>query len=202
MTQCFCEYVLCDVRVLCSVSVSGAFLLYSQKKLAKLKETEQTPEANVNGRNAAVLQVLMHRSDDQSATLCLCLCLEHRVTFTVLPPQLLQQWQSLDEAGTSKYRKKSSRCPEPSLSSLRPDVCFGSVSENFHSITEKYLDSRDGASQETLDTDRYPTLESSHGQKTQLKSTYYDSYWDFVILENLSVENNIRKLPQLVFDLS
>uniref|UniRef100_A0A4W6FYY2 DNA-directed RNA polymerase subunit n=1 Tax=Lates calcarifer TaxID=8187 RepID=A0A4W6FYY2_LATCA len=85
----------------------GAFLLFSQKKSAKLKQTEQTtePGSAVCGRSAAVLQ----------------------------------QWHSLDEASRSKYSRKSSRCPEPSLGLFRPDVCFGSVSENFHDITEKYL---------------------------------------------------------------
>uniref|UniRef100_A0A671WNV0 DNA-directed RNA polymerase subunit n=1 Tax=Sparus aurata TaxID=8175 RepID=A0A671WNV0_SPAAU len=54
--------------------------------------------------------------------------------------QVIQQWHSLDESSRSKYSKKSLRCPEPSLSLFRPDVCFGSVSENFHSITDKYLE--------------------------------------------------------------
>uniref|UniRef100_A0A4W6DTX0 DNA-directed RNA polymerase n=1 Tax=Lates calcarifer TaxID=8187 RepID=A0A4W6DTX0_LATCA len=78
----------------------GAFLLFSQKKSAKLKQTEQTTEPG---------------------------------------SALTQQWHSLDEASRSKYSRKSSRCPEPSLGLFRPDVCFGSVSENFHDITEKYL---------------------------------------------------------------
>uniref|UniRef100_A0A8D0D500 DNA-directed RNA polymerase subunit n=1 Tax=Sander lucioperca TaxID=283035 RepID=A0A8D0D500_SANLU len=45
------------------------------------------------------------------------------------------------------------RCPEPSLGMFRPDVCFGSVSENFHSITEKYLENEGRMSQDSLDTD-------------------------------------------------
>uniref|UniRef100_A0A3B4YLU2 DNA-directed RNA polymerase subunit n=1 Tax=Seriola lalandi dorsalis TaxID=1841481 RepID=A0A3B4YLU2_SERLL len=97
----------------------GAFLLFSQKKLAKLKQTEQTTQSDVNGRNAVMLQVA-------------------------------QQWHSLDEASRSKYSRKSSRCPEPSLGSFRPDVCFGSVSENFHDITEKYLQNRGSTSKDTL----------------------------------------------------
>ncbi|XP_030595949.1 DNA-directed RNA polymerase I subunit RPA1 isoform X2 [Archocentrus centrarchus] len=97
----------------------GAFLLYSQKKLAKLKQTEGLDP--VSGRNPAVLQ-------------------------------LVQQWHSLDEASRSKYSRKSSRCPEPSLGLFRPDVSFGSVSENFHDLTEKYLHSRDTVSQDRLDT--------------------------------------------------
>uniref|UniRef100_A0AAQ5XSK8 DNA-directed RNA polymerase subunit n=1 Tax=Amphiprion ocellaris TaxID=80972 RepID=A0AAQ5XSK8_AMPOC len=84
----------------------GAFLLFSQKKLAKLKQTEQEAPPG-STRDPAVLQ-------------------------------LLQQWHDLDEASRSKYNRKSSRCPEPSLGLFRPDVCFGSVSENFHDITEKY----------------------------------------------------------------
>uniref|UniRef100_I3KFX5 DNA-directed RNA polymerase subunit n=1 Tax=Oreochromis niloticus TaxID=8128 RepID=I3KFX5_ORENI len=98
---------------------SGAFLLFSQKKLAKLKQTDEAESDS--GRN----------------------------------PALVQQWHTLDEASRSKYCRKSSRCPEPSLGLFRPDVCFGSVSENFHGITEKYLQSRDTVSQDRLDTHRY-----------------------------------------------
>uniref|UniRef100_A0A3B4EPZ8 DNA-directed RNA polymerase subunit n=1 Tax=Pundamilia nyererei TaxID=303518 RepID=A0A3B4EPZ8_9CICH len=101
---------------------SGAFLLFSQKKLGKLKKTDEV-EADC-GRNPAVLQ-------------------------------LVQQWHTLDEASRSKYCRKSSCCPEPSLGLFRPDVCFGSISENFHGITEKYLQSRDTANQDRLDTHRY-----------------------------------------------
>uniref|UniRef100_A0A673C941 DNA-directed RNA polymerase subunit n=1 Tax=Sphaeramia orbicularis TaxID=375764 RepID=A0A673C941_9TELE len=89
----------------------GAFLLFSQKKMAKLKETISGTGESVNGRNAPTLQ-------------------------------LLEQWNSLDETSKLKYGRKSSRCPEPSLGLFRPDISFGSVSESFHSITEKYLFSR------------------------------------------------------------
>ncbi|XP_062281970.1 DNA-directed RNA polymerase I subunit RPA1 [Scomber scombrus] len=89
----------------------GAFLSFSQKKLAKLKPTAEPDAAKL---------------------------------------QLIEQWHSLDEASRSKYSKKSSRCPEPSLGLLRPDVCFGSVSENFYNITEKYLQSR--TDEDSLDT--------------------------------------------------
>ncbi|XP_074503841.1 DNA-directed RNA polymerase I subunit RPA1 [Sebastes fasciatus] len=102
----------------------GAFLLFSQKKLAKLKQTEQTStetEPDAYGRNAAI-------------------------------EELLQQWHSLDESSRSRYNRKSSRCPEPSLGLLRPDVCFGSVSENFHNITEKYLENEGRRSQDSVDT--------------------------------------------------
>uniref|UniRef100_A0A3Q2XD14 DNA-directed RNA polymerase subunit n=1 Tax=Hippocampus comes TaxID=109280 RepID=A0A3Q2XD14_HIPCM len=85
----------------------GAFLLFSQKKMAKLKRTEQGAIQNVCGRD------------------------------------LIEQWRALDEAGQSKYTRKSSRCPEPCLSVFRPDLSFGSVSESFHDITEKYLQNRD-----------------------------------------------------------
>ncbi|XP_034078691.1 LOW QUALITY PROTEIN: DNA-directed RNA polymerase I subunit RPA1 [Gymnodraco acuticeps] len=99
----------------------GAFLLYSQKKLAHLEQTEQGGEPDVCGRKASILQ-------------------------------LIQQWQALDDSSRSKYSRKSSRCPEPSLGQLRPDVCFGSVSENFHSITEKYLQSEGRRKQDSIDT--------------------------------------------------
>ncbi|XP_047441523.1 DNA-directed RNA polymerase I subunit RPA1 isoform X2 [Mugil cephalus] len=91
---------------------TGAFLLFSQKKLAKLKQSE--PE-----RGTEILK---------------------------------EQWHSLDGAGRSKYSKKASRCPEPSLGLFRPDVCFGSVSENFHGITEKYLEGRGSESEDGVDT--------------------------------------------------
>uniref|UniRef100_A0A673CJ67 DNA-directed RNA polymerase subunit n=1 Tax=Sphaeramia orbicularis TaxID=375764 RepID=A0A673CJ67_9TELE len=100
----------------------GAFLLFSQKKMAKLKETISGTGESVNGRNAPTLQ-------------------------------LLEQWNSLDETSKLKYGRKSSRCPEPSLGLFRPDISFGSVSESFHSITEKYLQSRNNMSQDSLDSD-------------------------------------------------
>ncbi|KAM7000703.1 DNA-directed RNA polymerase I subunit RPA1 isoform 2-T2 [Tautogolabrus adspersus] len=98
----------------------GAFLLFSQKKLAKVKQTQPTEESDVMGRNATT-------------------------------QQLIQQWNSLDESSKTKYSRRTSRCPEPSLGVLRPDVSFGSVSENFHSITDKYMQNRDGARQDSLD---------------------------------------------------
>uniref|UniRef100_A0A8C4FG15 DNA-directed RNA polymerase subunit n=1 Tax=Dicentrarchus labrax TaxID=13489 RepID=A0A8C4FG15_DICLA len=76
---------------------------------------------------------------------------DRTVTVTLLPLQLIRQWHSLDESSRLKYSRKSSRCPEPSLGLLRPDVCFGSVSENFHSITDKYLQNRSGPSEPSLD---------------------------------------------------
>ncbi|KAM9375680.1 DNA-directed RNA polymerase I subunit RPA1 [Pholidichthys leucotaenia] len=97
----------------------GAFLLFSQKKLAKLKKMERGIDP-VSNRACAVLQ-------------------------------LVQQWHTLDEASRSKYNRKSSRCPEPSVSLFRPDICFGSVSENFYNITENYLQHRNGASQDNVD---------------------------------------------------
>lgn len=81
----------------------------------------------------------------------------------LFPSQLVQQWHSLDEAGRSRYSRKSSRCPEPSLGLLRPDINFGSVSENFHDLTEKYLQSRDTVSQDRLDSNRYSMC--SNGRK-------------------------------------
>lgn len=50
--MCVCVYVF--------YSVLGAFLLFSQKKLAKLQQSEHTTQENVDGRNAAVLQVIIH----------------------------------------------------------------------------------------------------------------------------------------------
>uniref|UniRef100_A0A1A8BJ34 DNA-directed RNA polymerase subunit n=1 Tax=Nothobranchius kadleci TaxID=1051664 RepID=A0A1A8BJ34_NOTKA len=84
---------------------TGAFLLFSQKKLSKLREGTET---------ASAVQ------------------------------QLVKKWQSLEDGGRAKYIKRSCRCPDPSLGLFRPDVCFGSISENFHDITEKYLESRSG----------------------------------------------------------
>lgn len=70
-------------------------------------------------------------------------------------PQVLQQWHSLDESSRSKYIRKSSRCPEPTLSLFRPDVCFGSVSENFRHITDKYLEGRGSLREDSLDAHRF-----------------------------------------------
>ncbi|XP_066505483.1 DNA-directed RNA polymerase I subunit RPA1 [Hoplias malabaricus] len=88
---------------------SGAFLLFSQKKLGKIKsEMEGLSEDYVNGRNAATLQ-------------------------------LMEKWRTMEDGGRKKYVKKCSHCPDPCLAIFRPDICFGSVSETFDSITENYL---------------------------------------------------------------
>ncbi|KAM4586026.1 LOW QUALITY PROTEIN: DNA-directed RNA polymerase I subunit RPA1 [Fundulus diaphanus] len=98
----------------------GAFLMFSQKKLAKLREAMRVTEPLAN-QDPAVLQ-------------------------------LVKDWHSLDEASRAKYRKRSSRCPEPSLGLFRPDVCFGSVSENFYDITEKYLENKSGTTEGGMET--------------------------------------------------
>uniref|UniRef100_A0A8C2Z3L7 DNA-directed RNA polymerase subunit n=1 Tax=Cyclopterus lumpus TaxID=8103 RepID=A0A8C2Z3L7_CYCLU len=65
---------------------------------------------------------------------------------------LMEMWRTLDGPSRSKYSRKASRCPGPSLGLLKPDVCFGSVSETFHSITEKYLQNEGGRSRDAVDT--------------------------------------------------
>ncbi|KAM6924020.1 DNA-directed RNA polymerase I subunit RPA1 [Xenentodon cancila] len=97
----------------------GAFLLFSQKKLAKLKKGTQVTEPISN--TDPVIQ------------------------------KLIKKWHSLDEASRAKYMRKSSRCPEPTLAIFRPDICFGSVSEKFHDITEKYLHNRPCLCQDNVD---------------------------------------------------
>ncbi|XP_062332122.1 DNA-directed RNA polymerase I subunit RPA1 [Osmerus eperlanus] len=109
----------------------GAFLLFSQKKLAKLKAQLQGSSLT-NGRGNATLQ-------------------------------LVDRWRELDPASLSKYSRKTSHCPEPCLSCLRPDLAFGSVSETFHTIVENYLQevtSRQeaGPRSQHLDTDRLRQL--------------------------------------------
>ncbi|XP_014822463.1 PREDICTED: DNA-directed RNA polymerase I subunit RPA1 [Poecilia mexicana] len=105
---------------------TGAFLLFSQKKLAKLREAMPSTEP-LPAQDPAVLQ-------------------------------LVKDWHSLDEAGRAKYARRSSRCPEPTLGLFRPDVCFGSVSENFHDITEKYLQNRGNATEDDMETQRLRQL--------------------------------------------
>ncbi|XP_023184312.1 DNA-directed RNA polymerase I subunit RPA1 [Xiphophorus maculatus] len=104
----------------------GAFLLFSQKKLAKLREAMPSTEP-LPAQDPAVLQ-------------------------------LVKDWHSLGEAGRAKYTRRSSRCPEPTLGLFRPDVCFGSVSENFHDITEKYLQNRGNATEDGMETQRLRQL--------------------------------------------
>lgn len=45
-----------DIQYVYSLCVSGAFLLFSQKKIAKLKQTE----SDVHIRDAVIMQVFMH----------------------------------------------------------------------------------------------------------------------------------------------
>ncbi|KAI4894429.1 hypothetical protein NFI96_010484 [Prochilodus magdalenae] len=87
----------------------GAFLLFSLKKLGKMKAgAEGISEDQVNGRRAVALQ-------------------------------LMESWRDMDDAHKMKYLKKTSRCPDPCLAIFRPDICFGSVSETFDSIIGNYL---------------------------------------------------------------
>ncbi|XP_011616408.1 DNA-directed RNA polymerase I subunit RPA1 [Takifugu rubripes] len=99
----------------------GAFLLFSKKMLPKVKQRSQSAEADSVNGRSAVVQ------------------------------QILQQWYSLEECSRSKYSRKTAACPEPTLSLFRPDVCFGSVSETFHSITDRYLQERGQPREDVLD---------------------------------------------------
>uniref|UniRef100_A0A8C5CUM9 DNA-directed RNA polymerase subunit n=1 Tax=Gadus morhua TaxID=8049 RepID=A0A8C5CUM9_GADMO len=93
---------------------NGGFLLFSQKKLAKQRQSEGGQGSQICGREAATIQ-------------------------------LMERWRSLEAGNQLKYRRKSSRCPEPSLGTFRPDLCFGAVSESFHEVMEKYIQSRDSS---------------------------------------------------------
>ncbi|XP_067838456.1 DNA-directed RNA polymerase I subunit RPA1 [Heptranchias perlo] len=58
--------------------------------------------------------------------------------------QLLEIWYSLDEKSKYKYLKKAAHCPDPCFSVFRPDIYFGSVSENFSDIVDKYFIDQEG----------------------------------------------------------
>ncbi|KAG7461546.1 hypothetical protein MATL_G00192190 [Megalops atlanticus] len=109
----------------------GAFLLFSQKKLAKLQAQGEHQEL-AGGRDRATLE-------------------------------LVERWHLVDEANRSKYMRKTSRCPDPCLALLRPDIFFGSVSETFDSIMESYLSERQtrpdtGGVSQNPETDRLRAL--------------------------------------------
>lgn len=140
------------------LSVAGAFLLFSQKKMAKLKQTSHSVETDAHGRRADVKQVVTCEKQLkwrllQCQNLSIFRSRAQRCAVSSL--QVVDQWLCLDQSSRSKYLKKVSRCPEPCLSVLRPDVSFGSVSETFNQLTEQYLQNRSGSSQDILDTDRY-----------------------------------------------
>ncbi|XP_051865519.1 DNA-directed RNA polymerase I subunit RPA1 [Pristis pectinata] len=85
----------------------GAFLLFSQKKLDRIKEAN--PEGEMINTREPVTQ------------------------------RLQELWESLDAKSKNKYLKKTTRCPDPCISVYRPDIYFGSVSEDFNDIVDKYL---------------------------------------------------------------
>ncbi|XP_078079617.1 DNA-directed RNA polymerase I subunit RPA1 isoform X2 [Mustelus asterias] len=58
--------------------------------------------------------------------------------------QLLEIWKSLDEKSKFKYLKKAAHCPDPCFSVYRPDIYFGSVSENFSDNVDKYFTDQEG----------------------------------------------------------
>ncbi|XP_069779752.1 DNA-directed RNA polymerase I subunit RPA1 isoform X2 [Narcine bancroftii] len=96
----------------------GAFLLFSQKKLGKIKGVNPEGEV-INYREPAT-------------------------------QQLQELWGAMEEKSKNKYLKKSARCPDPCISVYRPDIYFGSVSEDFSDVVDKYL-----AEQEHNDARRY-----------------------------------------------
>lgn len=53
--------------------------------------------------------------------------------------RLQELWESLDARSKNKYLKKAAHCPDPCNSVYRPDMYFGSVSEDFNDIVHKYL---------------------------------------------------------------
>lgn len=69
-------------------------------------------------------------------------------------PQMMETWSSLEESSRHKYSRRTCPCPEPTLGSFRPDVCFGSVSETFHGITRRYLQDRGQQREDRLDAHR------------------------------------------------
>lgn len=83
--------------------------------------------------------------------------------------QILQQWYSLEESSRSKCSRKTAACPEPTLSLFRPDVCFGSVSETFHSIADRYLQERGQQRKDVLDARRCSSL-LPHGSAVSMNS--------------------------------
>ena len=101
--------------------------------------------------------------------------------WTLLTQQLVQQWYSLDKVSRSKYSRRSSRCPEPSLGLFRPDVCFGSVSENFQDITEKFLQNRGMTSQGTVDTHRYQMSEFKYNMSVSWEKFRINHHWNYLI---------------------
>lgn len=132
-------------------SASGAFLLFSKKMWPKVKQgTQSADAAGVNGRSAAVQQVSYMQQQ----------LLTELLSFPELERscQILQQWYSLEERSRSKYSRKTSACPEPTLGLFRPDVCFGSVSETFHRIAGRYLQERGRQREDLLDAHRCSLL--------------------------------------------
>lgn len=136
-----CAFVKSHIYLFCSES--GPFLLFSKKMLSKLQQENQSSEPLVHGR-AAVVHHVSYRQQH----------LFIQFSSNVHNSQLLQQWNSLEDSSRKKYIRKASPCPEPTLSLFRPDVCFGSVSETFHCIADKYLQDRGQQREDRLDAHR------------------------------------------------
>ncbi|ELV10798.1 DNA-directed RNA polymerase I subunit RPA1 [Tupaia chinensis] len=52
--------------------------------------------------------------------------------------QMLRMWYELDGQSQRKYQKKAAPCPDPCLSTCRPDIYLGSVSETFERKVDDY----------------------------------------------------------------
>uniref|UniRef100_A0A8C5CUH9 DNA-directed RNA polymerase subunit n=1 Tax=Gadus morhua TaxID=8049 RepID=A0A8C5CUH9_GADMO len=94
---------------------------FSAVKRWKAKRLDSSP------RNGALLRSLLSTRVPAAASLC---CMFSTCQPPSSPSTLLSH--------SLKYRRKSSRCPEPSLGTFRPDLCFGAVSESFHEVMEKW----------------------------------------------------------------
>uniref|UniRef100_A0A8C5BRV1 DNA-directed RNA polymerase subunit n=1 Tax=Gadus morhua TaxID=8049 RepID=A0A8C5BRV1_GADMO len=106
---------------------------FSAVKRWKAKRLDSSP------RNGALLRSLLSTRVPAAASLC---CIERENRQTKQPGWSQSKggrWRSLEAGNQLKYRRKSSRCPEPSLGTFRPDLCFGAVSESFHEVMEKYI---------------------------------------------------------------
>ncbi|KAI1883829.1 hypothetical protein AGOR_G00236030 [Albula goreensis] len=112
----------------------GPFLLFSQKKLAKLK-SHCEPGELINGMASWTITLFhgMHIVGKNGG------CPADFIFFLLSCTQLVERWRSLEDSDRSKYTKKTSPCPEPCLAMFRPDISFGSVSETFDAILESYL---------------------------------------------------------------
>jgi DNA-directed RNA polymerase I subunit RPA1 len=69
--------------------------------------------------------------------------MKQKIGRTKLTQKLVKKWTKAEDDEKAEFRKKSARAPEPVTSKLRPDSCFGSISEFMEDLSNNFTKNTD-----------------------------------------------------------